>query len=226
MQPESETGRNGRPDHHVVAAAREVAERASAITRLELELAKLELKRKAGELGAGVGLAIGAAVLLVYAIAFLFAAAAAGIATALPWWGALLIVFGALVLIAVVLVLVAEASLQEGDAAGPGAGDPRGAADARGDRALSADAPRTPDAVAGDIERERERLAAAVSNLRDDFRTATNPPRCSANAGRCSPGSRRSRSASWRSSWWRSAVPRTRSCSPALGRLVIVQRDE
>ena len=59
MEPESDTGRNGRPDHHVVATAREVAERASAITRLELELAKLELKRKAGELGAGAGLAVG-----------------------------------------------------------------------------------------------------------------------------------------------------------------------
>ena len=44
-----------------------------------------------------------------YAVGFLFAAAAAGIATALPWWGALLIVFGGLVLVAVVLVLVARA---------------------------------------------------------------------------------------------------------------------
>jgi hypothetical protein len=40
---------------------------------------------------------------------------------------------------------------------------------------VSADAPRTPDAVARDIERERDQLAAAVSNLRSDFRTATDP---------------------------------------------------
>ena len=46
--------------------------------------------------------------MVVYAVGFLFAAAAAGIATALPWWGALLIVFGALVLVAVVLLLVAK----------------------------------------------------------------------------------------------------------------------
>jgi hypothetical protein len=100
-------GRSG-ADHHVVASAREVAERASAITRLEVELAKLELKRKATELGTGAGLAIGAAVLVVYALGFLFAAAAAGLATELPWWGALLVVFGGLVLGAVVLALVAK----------------------------------------------------------------------------------------------------------------------
>ena len=40
---------------------------------------------------------------------------------------------------------------------------------------MSAEAPRTPDAVARDIERERDQLAAAVSNLRNDFSAATNP---------------------------------------------------
>jgi hypothetical protein len=40
---------------------------------------------------------------------------------------------------------------------------------------VSDGAPRTPDAVTRDIERERDQLAAAVSNLRSDFRTATDP---------------------------------------------------
>ena len=45
----------------VGGAAKQVAEHASAIARLELELASLELKKKVTSLGIGVGLAIGAA---------------------------------------------------------------------------------------------------------------------------------------------------------------------
>ena len=41
-------------------AAKQVAEHASTLAKLELELAGLELKQKAGALGAGVGLGIGA----------------------------------------------------------------------------------------------------------------------------------------------------------------------
>ena len=40
----------------VGTAAKQVAEHASTLARLELELAGLELKQKAGALGAGVGL--------------------------------------------------------------------------------------------------------------------------------------------------------------------------
>ena len=164
-----------RPTTTSVAAAREVAERASAITRLELELAKLELKRKAGELGAGVGLAIGAAVLLVYAHrlplrrrsgrhrdgAALVGRAADRLRRSRPDRGGALLV--AKRLFKKATPPVPERAIREAQLT------------TRGDRPLSADAPRTPDAVAGDIERERERLAAAVSNLRDDFGTATDP---------------------------------------------------
>lgn len=89
------------------AAAKLVAERASTLVRLELELAALELKRKVAALGIGIGLALGAALFLLYALGFGLAAAAAGIATALPWWAALLIVFGALFVIALILGAVA-----------------------------------------------------------------------------------------------------------------------
>ena len=79
-------------------AVKEVAERTSSIVRLELELAALELQRKAKSLAVGIGLAIGAAVFLFYMVGFLYATIAAGIATALPTWAALLIVTGILLL--------------------------------------------------------------------------------------------------------------------------------
>lgn len=114
VQPQGVTRDLEADNRGLGAAAKEVAERASAIGRLEVELAKLELKRKATQLGVGTGLALGAAVLAVYAIGFGFAAAAAGIATALPWWAALLIVMGVLLLIAAILVLVAKGLFQKG----------------------------------------------------------------------------------------------------------------
>jgi hypothetical protein len=90
----------------VGTAAKQVAEHASALARLELELAGLELKRKAGALGAGAGLAIGAAVVAFYAVGFLFATIAAALATAMDTWLALLIVAAGLLVIAGVLALV------------------------------------------------------------------------------------------------------------------------
>ena len=45
-------------------AVKEVSERASSIVRLELELAVLELKKKAANLGFGVGLVAGAALVV------------------------------------------------------------------------------------------------------------------------------------------------------------------
>jgi hypothetical protein len=81
---------NGRPG--VGSAARDVAEHASALARLELELATLEMRRKAGALGAGVGLSVAAGVFGVFAVGFLLATVAAALATVMPWWLALLIV--------------------------------------------------------------------------------------------------------------------------------------
>jgi len=89
-------------------AARQVADRTTAIARLELELAALELKKKAAALGAGIGLVVAAGVLAFFMVGFLFATIAAGLATFLPWWLALLIVTLALALIAVVCGLIAR----------------------------------------------------------------------------------------------------------------------
>jgi hypothetical protein len=66
------------------AAVKEVAERTSAIVRLELELAAMELKRKVASLGVGIGLLLGAALFLVFMLAFVFATIAAGPATTMP----------------------------------------------------------------------------------------------------------------------------------------------
>jgi hypothetical protein len=95
-------------------AAKGVAEHASRIASLELELAGLELKRKVAALGTGIGLAVGAAVILVFALGFGLAAAAAGLATVFATWLALLIVFGGLLLIALVLGLFAMRAIRAG----------------------------------------------------------------------------------------------------------------
>jgi hypothetical protein len=103
---------NGRPG--VGTAAKEVAEHASALARLELELAGLEMKRKAGALGAGVGLAIAAAFVALYGVGFLLATAAAAFATFLPTWLSLLIVSLVLLAASGVLAAVARSRIRRG----------------------------------------------------------------------------------------------------------------
>jgi len=95
-------------------SAKDVAEHASTLVRLEMELAALELKRKAAALGIGAGLAGGAAVLLVFGLGFGLATIAAGIATALPWWAALLIVTAGIFIVAGILGLLGMRSIQKG----------------------------------------------------------------------------------------------------------------
>jgi hypothetical protein len=98
----------------VGAAAKQVAEHASTLARLEFELAGLELKQKAGALGAGVGLGIGAAVVALYAVGFLLATAAVALAIVLDAWLALLIVTLALFAVTAVLGLIARRALKRG----------------------------------------------------------------------------------------------------------------
>jgi putative superfamily III holin-X len=96
------------------AAARGAATHASAIARLELRLAVLELKQKVAELGAGAGLAAGAALVGPFGLAFALATMAAGIATAIPVWAALLIMTGVLAAIAGVLLTLGLRTLRRG----------------------------------------------------------------------------------------------------------------
>jgi hypothetical protein len=98
----------------VGAAAKDVAEHAGAIARLEAELAGLELKQKLGALGLGAGLGVAAAVCAVFMTGFLFATVAAALATFLEVWLALLIVSAALLALAGVLGLLALRSIKRG----------------------------------------------------------------------------------------------------------------
>jgi uncharacterized membrane protein YqjE len=91
-----------------------ISERASALVRLELELAALELKRKVSSLAVGIGLALGAAVLLVFALGFGLATITAGLATAVDWWLALLIVTFGILLVAGILGLLGMRSIKKG----------------------------------------------------------------------------------------------------------------
>jgi hypothetical protein len=95
-------------------AVKEVAERTSAIVRLELELAALELKRKVFSLGLGIGFAIGAAVVLVFMVAFVYAAIGAALALVMPTWAALLVVAGILLLQAALFGFLAVNRIKKG----------------------------------------------------------------------------------------------------------------
>jgi uncharacterized membrane protein YqjE len=107
-------GTNGRQTHGLGAAVKEVAERASAIVRLELELAAMELKRKVFALGIGIALLLGAAIFLVFMLGFVFATIAAALATAMPTWAALLVTTGILFLLAGILGVLGLAKIRKG----------------------------------------------------------------------------------------------------------------
>ena len=96
-----------------VARTNSVKQRTQSLLRLNLELAKLEAKKKATALGVAAGLGLLAAVLVVYAIGFLFASAAAGINEALPLWLSLLIVAGLLLLLAAIAGFLAVRSAKK-----------------------------------------------------------------------------------------------------------------
>lgn len=98
----------------VGGAAKQVAEHASSLAKLELELAGLELKRKVGTLGTGLGLGIGAALLALYALGFLFATIAAALSIFLDTWLALLLVTVGLLALAGLLGILALRLIRKG----------------------------------------------------------------------------------------------------------------
>jgi protein-S-isoprenylcysteine O-methyltransferase Ste14 len=107
--PETEA-RNG----SLGTVAKDVAEHASALARLELELAQLELKQKIAALGFGAVLAGGAAVVALYAVGWLFATITAALATTLDLWLSLLIVTIVLFLVVGLLGLLARSRFKKG----------------------------------------------------------------------------------------------------------------
>lgn len=91
----------GSEDASLGQSAKQIAEHASALARLELKLATLEMSRKAKSLALGIGLALGALLLLLYALGFGLASIAAAIP--LSTWASLLIVTAVLLVIIAIL---------------------------------------------------------------------------------------------------------------------------
>jgi membrane protein implicated in regulation of membrane protease activity len=97
----------------VAEAARNVAEHASSVAKLELRLASLELKKKVGAFAVGIGLGIASALLAFFMLAFGLATIAAALATFLSWWLALLIVTVALLLVSGLLGMLALGAIKK-----------------------------------------------------------------------------------------------------------------
>lgn len=95
-------------------ATKRVADHARSFARLELQLAIAEVKRKLAALAAGIALTALALLLGLSALGFGLAAATAGIATALPIWLSLLVMFGGLLLLAMILGGIGAALLRRG----------------------------------------------------------------------------------------------------------------
>ncbi len=98
----------------VGAAAKDVADHAKSLVRLEVELAGLEVKRKLGALALGIGLFVGAAAFGLFALGFALATVAAAFATFLPTWLALLVVAGGLLVLTGLLAAFALAAVKKG----------------------------------------------------------------------------------------------------------------
>ena len=78
----------------VAAAAKEVAEHAKRLARLEVQLALAEVKKKALALGIGIGMLVTAALFGFFLLAFALAAGAAALTIVLAPWAALLSMMG------------------------------------------------------------------------------------------------------------------------------------
>jgi hypothetical protein len=98
----------------VGAIAHKVAEHASALVRLETELATLELRRKAASVGTGAALVAAAGIVGLFTCGFMLAALAAALGTFLPSWLALLFVALGLLMATATLGAVGVSRLRRG----------------------------------------------------------------------------------------------------------------
>lgn len=98
----------------VGSAAKHVAEHASSIARLEVQLALLEVKQKAAKLGIGIGMLAGAALFGLFLLMFLLAAAAAALTLVMPVWAALLVMAGVILLVAGALAGIGAGLVRKG----------------------------------------------------------------------------------------------------------------
>lgn len=100
--------RAAEPSPGVGEAAKQVAGHAGRLAKLGVELARIEVKNKAGALGLGIG----AVVLAVAGLAFVLATIAVALAIVLDTWLALLLVALGLFTSAGILGLLARAKLR------------------------------------------------------------------------------------------------------------------
>ena len=101
-------------DGGIRGAAKQVADHASSIVKLELELAALELKKKVAALGLGLAFGVGAAIIGLFMLGFLFATIAAAFATFLSTWLALLVVTAILLVLTGTLGALARGRIKKG----------------------------------------------------------------------------------------------------------------
>jgi Putative Actinobacterial Holin-X, holin superfamily III len=107
-------GSEGSANGGLGGAAKHVADHASSLAKLEIELAGLELKRKVAALGVGIGMGVGAGIFGLFMLGFLFATIAAVLATFLSTWLALLIVTVFLGVVAGTLGILALGAIKKG----------------------------------------------------------------------------------------------------------------
>jgi putative superfamily III holin-X len=105
---------DGGPNEGLGTAVKQVAEHASSLARLEVQLAAAEVQRKAKALALGIGLGAGAALFALFALGFALAAIAAAIAVALPTWAAILIVSAGTLVLATLLAVGALTFFKRG----------------------------------------------------------------------------------------------------------------
>ena len=98
----------------VGTAAKEVSDRIKTIIALELELAKMEIRRKVAPFVVGIGMLVGAGVFAIFMLAFVFAAVAQAFEALLPDWLARLATAGILLLITLILALLGMRALKKG----------------------------------------------------------------------------------------------------------------
>jgi uncharacterized membrane protein YqjE len=82
-----------------IEAGRAIADHVTRLVKLELELKSVELKERGSRLALATGLGLAAVLVTPLVVAFALAAVAAGLATVLPVWLAILIVFGVLLVL-------------------------------------------------------------------------------------------------------------------------------
>jgi hypothetical protein len=92
----------------------QLTQQMSRLVRDEMQLAQLETKARAKDIGKGAGLFGGAGVVALYGVGALVAAAIMGLAVVLPGWAAGLIVAVVLFALAGVLALTGKKEVKQG----------------------------------------------------------------------------------------------------------------